>query len=121
MLTGWNIFWITRLDSISVVFTILAAIFSLITVISIIIYLCNIFSNLYETIPRFWILPAIVTIITIIFISTATLTPTTKEAVAIYTLPKIANNETVHEISGNAADLVNEQLKAWIDEVRKED
>jgi hypothetical protein len=115
MITGWEIYWITRLDAILVVFGTLAALF-------LIALLC--FALIAgaegcrgETYKR-WIfrlaLPAIV------FVIITALIPSTKTAVAIYVIPKIANNEQVQKLPDNAVKFLNTKLEAWINETLKE-
>ena len=122
MITSWDIYWITRLDSLSVFFSIAG--FGTLT-----IFICFVS----------WIVPMIlndpwdrdekekywkpykksmvwgITVGTIcafigVFI------PTTKEFAAIYLIPKIANNEQMQKIPDNAAKLLNAKLEQWIDE-----
>jgi hypothetical protein len=47
-----------------------------------------------------------------------TLVPTSKQAAAIYLLPKIANNEQVQQIPGKTMDLLNGKLDQWLDDMR---
>lgn len=52
-----------------------------------------------------------VTILFFIFVSLIILLPTTKEAAAIYVVPKIVNNETIKTDAGNLYSLAIEALK----------
>jgi hypothetical protein len=42
------------------------------------------------------------------------LIPSSKQAAAIYLVPKIANNEQVKQLPNNAVSLLNKQLEAWM-------
>jgi len=59
----------------------------------------------------------VTTIIAIPFWIGAILVPTTKEAVAIYMIPKIANNEQVQKLPDNAMKFLNGKLEAWINDM----
>jgi TRAP-type C4-dicarboxylate transport system permease large subunit len=48
-----------------------------------------------------------------------TLTPTTTEAVVIYLVPKLVNNEKIRELPNNALDLVNEWMKKQVQDLKK--
>ena len=52
----------------------------------------------------------------LVFIVVWAFIPSTKEACAIYLIPKIANNEQVQKIPENALRLLNAKLEEWIDE-----
>ena len=110
MITSWDIYWITRLDSINgglIAFALTAGIGGLISVL---------FGHLEDegTAKKLGIAGVIVGL----FLSAAAvLTPTTKQYAAIVMLPKIANNEQIAELPENAAALLNKQLKAWVDDL----
>ena len=55
-------------------------------------------------------------IFSVLFLVSVTFIPSTKEACAIYLIPKIANNEDVQKIPANVAKILNAQLEEWIDE-----
>ena len=47
------------------------------------------------------------------------LVPNTKEAVAIYLLPKIANNEQVQQLPDKAMQFMNGKLDEWLKDMQK--
>jgi hypothetical protein len=48
------------------------------------------------------------------------LIPSTKEAAAIYLLPKIVNNEKVQKLPENFTNLLNAKMEEWIGDTLKE-
>jgi MFS superfamily sulfate permease-like transporter len=50
----------------------------------------------------------------------AVLMPSTKEAAAIYLIPKIVNNEDVQELPGKLGQLVHGKLDEWLDDLTKD-
>jgi H+/Cl- antiporter ClcA len=48
-------------------------------------------------------------------------TPSTKEMVAIYMIPKVANNEQIQKLPDNTAKFLNAQLELWIKKIIAED
>lgn len=46
--------------------------------------------------------------------------PTTKQAVAIWAVPKIINNEDMQDIANNVPEFINKLLQAWIDDLGEE-
>lgn len=60
----------------------------------------------------------ILTVISIIILGTAFLIPTTKQATAIYLIPKIVENEDVKQIPANLVKLINESLKLLIGKIQ---
>lgn len=48
----------------------------------------------------------------------ATFLPSTKQACAIFILPKIINNEHIQNIPNNFSKLANEKLTEWINEIK---
>lgn len=114
MITSWDIYWITRLDSINM-FLILFGLFLPFTILfwmwtgdekenDELYYRKSIFSTIA---------------ISIIFLSSACFLPSTKEAAAIYLIPKIVNNQQVQKIPDNAIKLLNVKLEQWIDDTMK--
>jgi hypothetical protein len=57
------------------------------------------------------------TVSLILLCTLSTFIPSTKEAIAIYAIPKIANNEKLQIITKNGAELISLKLKEWIDEM----
>lgn len=108
IISPWTLYWITRLDAIQSLFLNVAI---LSTIASTIYTLVNLI-ELERRPPWFGAIIAFVGL----FVAGATLTPTTKQACAIYLIPKIANNESVQEIGVDIKTLARE----WLDELRPE-
>jgi hypothetical protein len=110
---------ITRLDTISQVMGVFTFLF---VVLSVILLICF-FYNKYQDEPKFAkILKKYLYLscpIAILFLILALAIPNTKQAIAIYTVPKIVNNESIQELPKNTADFVNEQLKLWVKELKE--
>ena len=60
------------------------------------------------------------TIVAIVFFSFATLTPSTKQAIAIYAIPKIVNNEHVQAIPKRLMNIATDYLEVYSLSVKKE-
>ena len=45
--------------------------------------------------------------------------PTTKQAAAIWLLPKIANNQQIQDLAGDSIDLLRQQVKKQLEETAK--
>ena len=105
MITGWTIYWITRLDSIDAMWAV---------GIGICFALGSFMFLLSESIIRkVWIPISIALVFVLLLVAT----PSTKEAIAIYVIPKITNNEDVSQIPSNFAKLINEKLQDWMKDV----
>ena len=116
MITSWDIYWITRLDSLQPLFGLTAMALALATIM--LAFHASISSQWGEM--RRWIV--VTTISTVMFIVLAILTPSTKEYAAIYLLPKIANNKQVQKLPDNAIKFLNAKMEAWINDLgSKED
>jgi hypothetical protein len=124
MITAWDIYWITRLDSIN---TFLATIFFIplgigcLTLMFYPILKMDVFDgeeNKFRKFNKvlFKILPIYILIVGTIFC----IFPNTKEAVAIYLIPKIANNEQVQKLPDNAMKFLNGKLEEWINDMGPE-
>lgn len=142
MLTSWDLYWITRLDKIVILLTIVAtftAAAAVVFMITGLIYSTDNTNQKYKDYDgpdhsykewgqQYWLglkllrysKPGIV--IAILLWAIVAVVPTTKEMFAIKFVPFIVNNEKVQAIPENAARLINEQLKAWIKDldVKKE-
>jgi hypothetical protein len=115
MITAWDIYWITRLDTLNVAFHVMLAISVVACMLLPILYLAFIdfeLRSLANVITKFSI-PIVIALIVIGGFGW-TFTPTTKEACAIYLIPKIANNEQVQKIPNNFAKLLNTKMEEWI-------
>lgn len=120
MITSSQIYWITRLDSIDLFLRsaswVLIASFSLISLVRFLMDVEPISAKgnteLRTILNRvcFISLPLFV-----LFSVLATLTPTTKEGIAIYTVPTIVNNEQVQKLPVNILKLANSQISEWLE------
>jgi len=120
MITSWDIYWITRLDLLNVV---CIALLTGSGIVLIIIFI-NIFGE--DLVEALWkedsllITRKIIKIGGLVFILSLLsfiLIPSTKEAVAIYMVPKIANNEQVQKLPDNAMKFLNGKFKEWINDM----
>jgi hypothetical protein len=114
MITSWDIYWITRLDSIN-------AFLAICSILSIAIFILvgsttEGFED-YRNRKKIFVIS-----ISSIFLLTmsALLTPTTKEFAVIYLAPKIINNEQVQKIPDNALKLLNKKMEEYINDLDKE-
>lgn len=104
MLTSWEIYWITRLESIGISMLI-------ISVVSLFIFIVTFFKYLKHDIDSLYYKFSISVFVISIFI--ASMIPSTKEMAAIYVLPKIVNNEKIQGIPDKILDLSNK----WLDDL----
>jgi hypothetical protein len=113
-MTGWEVYWFTRLDQIQVVFIVITI------VLAICLPTAGIIGSIegnWESIKKWilggcWVLA--VSIVCGIFI------PNTKQAAVIYLLPKIANNEQVQKVPENFVKLLNTKMEEWMKDTMKE-
>ena len=120
-MTWQMVYWITRLDAIRNV-SIGVAISLAITVIVLFIVgfsYCGDNTSTqedkkiqrqYRRVAARCVCPLVFLLFLITFI------PSTKEACAIYLIPKIVNNEQVQKVPENALKLLNAKFEEWIDE-----
>jgi hypothetical protein len=122
MISGWDIYWITRLDSIGYLLGIGGLTLALLGLVIAGITLgmasdaCS-DEEEWKPFKRFIKRSlgfAVFGAISMIF---NTFIPTTKEAAAIYLIPRITANEDVQQIPANAAKLLNGKLQEWIDDL----
>jgi predicted ferric reductase len=106
----WDIYWITRLDNICAFLTIVLMMF--ITAICIMKFILEI--N-FDKIKMKYKIGAYVLITIIGFL--LIFIPNTKEAVAIYLIPKIINNEQIQKLPDNTTKLLNAKLEQWINDI----
>lgn len=116
IITEWQMYWITRLDSLSSFFTAMAIfVWGIVGFVSLCI-LCSFIRNnmrkhkkpLTALAISAWIFMELT------FIAGTVLIPSTKSMVAILTIPAISRNEDMQEIPGNMAKFINENLKEWV-------
>lgn len=127
-MSPWMIFLITRLDCISSVSGMLSIISMFFCIILTACFLIHKFDDpeesqeqkdsrdynmkLSKTGLRF-VLP-----IFLLSLSCFCLTPSTKQACVIFLAPKIINNDQVQSIGQNGLELIDEQVKLWLDEIK---
>ncbi len=121
-MTHWDVYWFTRLDSLVTVFQVLL-ITGIVGLVPFIICLITEYGD-YGDDKQKKIINWLKVLLSGLVFSMLCLMfiPTTKEAAAIYLLPKIANSEFAKEaekIPEGAAKLMNLKLQEWIDEVSK--
>lgn len=116
MITNFDIYVITRLDSI--LGTLWGAtVISIIALLVFVVLLCPAFIEEMDELKKVCkkgIITSSVCLIT--FGILMALVPTTKEAVAIWAIPKIANDETVQHIPKDFAKLIDTKLQEWIND-----
>lgn len=126
MITGWDVYWITRLTALNGFFE-FTGLITLLAVLGIFSWVYPIITDVYSYGPRekLWKIYRRTmiggTITGIILILISLFIPTTKEMAAIYIIPNIANNKQVQKIPDNAATLLNTKLEQWIDETMLKD
>ena len=110
-ITPTFIYWITRLNGINVFLGIIMTL----SIIAIFIFLIGmIVTKLEHDVEEYGIFKKYLLTSTYIFIPITILfilTPTTKEACAIYVVPKIVNNEKVQNIGQEFYDLALDWMK----------
>lgn len=115
-MTGWEIYWLTRLDVFRVVLKVPAIIALVLGVILAVVYVFSVVSDETEKEKRATTIGGRVTLFLLtvasIFGLAVAATPTSKEMAAILVIPKIVNNEQVKELPENVIGLANEWIKA---------
>ena len=122
-MTGWEIYWITRLDGIRILAGVSIIVIFAISVIYMIFkddeyrygkkekeYTAFLWKYLKKILPVFMI-PILLLV----------LTPTTKEMFAIKILPKIINNEKLQELPELGLDYMKQWLKEQTEELEDEE
>ena len=119
MITGWEIYWFTRLDPLKVLTGSTAVIGLVVSVLMFILYptFCDIFDH--DDVKRkkslAWTARLQVAVFSAAVLSAFAyaLTPTTREMAAIKVIPMIANSESMRklgDVGDNMLDLANEWL-----------
>ena len=49
-----------------------------------------------------------------------TILPTTKQAVVIYLLPKIVNNETIRSVPETAGKIIKQKMEEWLEDIEED-
>jgi hypothetical protein len=117
MISSFSVYLITLLDGVNVFFAGLMWLSAIILVISISASVSVCGKKDDESIKVFdrSLKVSMTSIICIIFFGVLTfLTPNTKEAAAIYLIPKIANNEEVKKLPNNLLKVINTKAEEYI-------
>jgi len=110
-MSGWTVYWITRLDTIVALSVFFFVLLSVILIVAIIISYID--PDIWDYIKYRRRTSLSFLLVWFLFAITSFLLPCTKEAVAIYMLPRIANNEKVADIPDKMLNLFNAYLKEW--------
>jgi len=120
MITANEIYWFTRLDGINHFLTASTILLALFVLILCVIYLVN--AVIEEQLLKQYHKPIIWSIsICLFFAFINVLTPSTKETIAIYAIPKIANNEQVIGIGKKGLGILEAELTEWLEDLKKEE
>jgi len=116
-MTGFDVYLITRCGAIQALFIVVAIVSGVLGIIALAIEVLDEDNELPPL--KKWI--AASCIICGISSVGAVLMPDTKEAAAIYLLPKIANNEQVGAIPSKTLSVLEGKLDEWIKDMGKDD
>lgn len=114
-MTHMDMYWLVKLDdirSLAGMFGMLLLISTIVSIAAIcIMYDMNnrIVSNALKKIPLLFFL------LGFILLSSHALIPSTKQAAAIYLVPKMVNDEDVKEIAANSMGILKLQTEKWIE------
>ena len=114
MVTGWDIYWLTRLDNICIFLAVIWVLSFIVIIVSIFVGIFALvedndeIKNGVKQVLRRFVPIAILLSIPAIFL------PNTKEYAAIWLLPKVINNEQVQKIPEHALKLLNLKVEQWI-------
>ena len=120
MITGWEIYWFTRLDPLKGIVGTTAVIGLILSVLMFLLYpaFCDIFDCDEDKRKKSltWTVRLQVAVFsaTVLFAFAHALTPTTREMAAIKVIPMIANSESMQklgDVGNNMLDLANEWLR----------
>jgi len=117
MITGFDIYLLTRADYIQLVFLTFGTISAIGSIIlAIIVGINKSFGDdiSFEKKILKWCVP-----ITLFLLLVGILTPSSKEIAAIYLVPKIVNNEQVQQVPENAMKVLNLKLQEWIKDLEE--
>lgn len=108
-LTAWDIYWVTRLDEISIAMGISMWVMIFVCAIAAVVYCMSDFKITGAKKLIYRLLPWIVGVTLV-----NTLIPNTKQAAAMYVLPAIVNSDAVQQLPGELTILARE----WLHELR---
>jgi len=116
MITPWDIYWITRLDSLGILLAIISV------VLGCVLFTTGILGGIEDYFTasvnfRKWFVRG--TVMFSVSLSLLVFVPTTTEVAAIYMIPKIANNEQVQKLPDNAMKFINGKFEEWISDMTK--
>jgi len=119
-MTGWEVYWLTRLNMLHSTFQLIASMGITLGVITLVAWVLfreheefgetDFATIICRKLTLWLLLPGVVALMGFLFV------PTLKDAAAIYLIPPIVNNEDVQEIPADAAKLLHNKLNEWIDD-----
>lgn len=113
ILTGWDVYWITRCDAVS---TAAGGVAVAVGIALVVLFMVGPMLALdFDDFPWKRIISVLVAL-GALAVAVKTATPTTKEMCAIIALPAIANNEDVQGLGSEVVVLARE----WVQELRPE-
>jgi len=116
MISGWELYWITRLSALKGVLGVALCIGGFVWVIFTSLVMLDDDINLNEWGKKWY---KLWTLSLVLVLMTLWLVPTTEEMFAIKVLPEIVNNEKVQHIPQKALDYVDKWLESQLEELRK--
>ena len=116
MITSWEMYWLTRLDSINGWMVVIAIISVLVMGFLWIPYYTEGLNGTKggKRIIRVYKITAAVFVVSSMI---CTFLPSTKEMVAIYLVPRMSNNDQVQKLPENVLKFMNKKLETWIGEM----
>ena len=115
MITPWQIYWITRLDSLSGLFAFCCAASVAFIILLSVVAIAAEYEEWYADYIKAFKGRLIKGVVSLMFFGLSlALTPTTKEAIAIMVIPRIANNEDLQGLGKDVIDTARE----WLQEIR---
>lgn len=110
MISGWTIYWVTRMDAVGNLLLVLAVSFFALGVLAITTSdVCDAAKE--EARDR---LAAKLILLSVVLAVLTALTPSTKEVAAILVLPRIANSAEMQQLGGEVLGLAHE----WLEELK---
>lgn len=122
IITEWQMYWITRLDSIGTFFTLMAIFAWGIGGFVGLYYLCR-FINDTAGERKKLLMTIVISVwffVESILMAGSVLIPSTKSIVAILAVPAMSRNEDMQQIPGNMAKFINKNLEEWIKDMMED-